>query len=240
MPADCGSATECRVWACDNNECIANDYAAGTLVFANDVPGDCQRLVCNGTGEIVIAVEPEDKPWSYDACFEWVCVGTTPVRSAKIGTNCIMDGGLIGKCSESGACVQCIKELDCPAEYRCEDSVCVKCGDYQPTGDEICGGSCGQCKGTSCDEDSDCASGHCVFTNGFPARVCCAGDCAGICEQCDAMTGTCVAVPKNQKDDSCLGIGLACFNSQCKTMTGYPCVKGTECISGLCVNGTCG
>ncbi|WP_282425473.1 hypothetical protein [Polyangium sp. 15x6] len=240
VPADCGSTTECLDWSCEQNHCVSKYDTAGTHIPALDFIGDCQRPVCDGHGIVVNEVTPSDKPWSYDACFEWVCIGVTPLRAPKIGTNCIMDGGLIGKCSESGMCVQCVKDLDCPVAHRCEDAVCVKCGDYHQNGDEICGGSCGQCKATSCDEDSDCASGQCVFTNGFPARVCCTGDCAGICEQCDAMTGTCVAVPKNQKDDSCLGIGLACFNSQCKTITGYPCIKGTECISGLCVNGTCG
>lgn len=234
VAGDCGSDTECRKWLCDVGKCVAQYGAVLSPVLTGDVIGDCRQLVCDGQGAVVVEPAPDDKPWSHEDCFEWVCVGTTPLRTPKLGEKCLMEGELIGHCSQDGSCVQCVQDLDCGPAYRCENNICLKCGDAAPAGGEVCGGSCGACIGTTCVDDAECAGGHCVATNGVPAKVCCNAPCDGVCQQCNAL-GTCVVVPQGQQDaDTCYFPDMACAGAQCRYKAGHDCVFNTDCVSNVC------
>ncbi|MBK9262922.1 MAG: hypothetical protein IPM54_24350 [Polyangiaceae bacterium] len=242
VAADCGANTECTRWECVKEKCVQEPKPYGYSVPSGDVLGDCRVWVCDGYGGKVAKPDPTDIPFNYEPCFDWLCVGLTPVRIPRIGDKCLMDGGLIGVCSSEGACVQCVQDVDCGPGFRCKDAICWKCGDAEPDGDEVCGGACGACKGSACVGDKDCASGYCVATNAQPAKVCCGAPCDGTCQQCAATganAGQCIFVPTGQQDDTCITPGMGCFAGTCKWKTGYPCVQPSDCISGKCINGTC-
>jgi hypothetical protein len=184
---------------------------------------------------MVIDVDHDDTPKSSNPCFEWTCDGWTPVRKSRIHEDCPMTNGQPGKCSDEGVCTQCIVGTDCPMwGQRCDKGDCITCGDDAPNGDEICDGVCGACKGEPCQENADCASGYCVYTNSNPARVYCDVPCDGVCQQC-SISGQCGVVPLGQQDgDTCYYPDVACAGTQCKFKKGHGCENNVDCVSNLC------
>lgn len=230
---DCGFNTECRLWECEAGHCIALNDPAMSPVASGVVEGDCKAVVCNGAGGTMVIADHSDFPPSYDACFTWQCVGKTPLRTPNIGQKCLMDSGLIGHCGIDGVCVQCVEDVDCGSGSRCEESICKKCGDGEPNGAEICGGSCGACVGSTCDGDLECASGHCVPTNTIPQKVCCDSACDGICQRC-SLTGKCEPVTSGPDVDTCYLPDVACTNGQCRFKIGHDCFSNFDCVSNSC------
>lgn len=92
------------------------------------------------------------------------------------------------------------------------------CGSGLTCSNNICKRSNGQ----QCTQDADCVSGSTC-----PNKTCVAST-GGLNEPCGITgnTGGC-------------NTGLQCLSGYCKAITGQPCTKPGDCISGLCPNGFC-
>lgn len=146
-------------------------------------------------------------------------------------------------CDGAGSCVRCVTNNDCDGiGAACENNECLSCSDGIKNGDETdvdCGGpKCNPCGASPCTLMSDCFAGYyCV--DGF----CCDALCTGVCKACNlpGSVGTCSTVPNGSEDpgtcdttEACIGIG-----GGCALKDGQPCQKNIECLSALCVMGTC-
>ena len=102
--ADCpGSDGECGQRACVNGVCSFNAAPFGAPTGAQ-TPGDCQRSVCDGTGQVVTVVDGTDVPSDNNQCTDDACVGNVPVHTpVATGTSCTQNDG--ASCDETGACV---------------------------------------------------------------------------------------------------------------------------------------
>jgi hypothetical protein len=69
----------------------------------------------------------------------------------------------------------------------------------------------------------------------------CSKVCTDPCMECkpDGTDGTCTPVRENTRDNKCDG-GACNGEGACKAPNGTQCTKPTQCISGSCVDGTCG
>ncbi|MDP6943324.1 MAG: hypothetical protein QF464_04170, partial [Myxococcota bacterium] len=103
--------------------------------------------------------------------------------------------------------------------------------------------------GVPCEEDAQCATGHCSDAHGtcrWELGEGCAGDDDCISEVCDdgvcaqGLGGACSA-----DDDCALGLGLACAledgspTGTCKLSVAGACVVDDDCQSGVCVDEVC-
>jgi hypothetical protein len=76
--------------------------------------------------------------------------------------------------------------------------------------------------GTTCSQDSECATGHCI------AQQCCETACEGTCATC--RTGVCEPLPS-----ACSGDCAACD----ATPTGFDCAPSPAACSALCSSAVC-
>jgi hypothetical protein len=215
---------------------VVKNLPKGTVVVAGDIQDDCRRTVCTGSGGTMVEPDPTDAPKTHPTCNTWTCEGWTPVLNPQFGYPCPLPNGTPGKCDQAGVCVQCLVNTDCPQwGQRCDEGVCITCGDTAQNGQEICGGVCPACKGAACSEDAACASGHCAATNADPPRVCCNDACLATCFQC-SLLGACVPVSAGKQDpNTCDHPGGVCNgNGQCKIQSGYFCKTSLDCLSGAC------
>ncbi|MDC0748303.1 hypothetical protein [Polyangium mundeleinium] len=244
VPTDCGKSTSCLKWACVQGQCAALYNDDGYPSLEHDIPGDCQKWVCNGKGGTRLTADIDDPPKTAETCMTWTCVAWTPVLVPQNdGEVCLMEVGVKGQCNAMGACVQCMTDDDCPAMERCLLGACTTCHDGVMNNGETgtdCGANCGWCGGATCLADSECASGHCAFMAGESgAKVCCDAACDGDCQECD-NDGACKPVPLGEPDiDTCNSPAQACAGTTCKTKKGYPCLSSSDCVFGSCVNHTC-
>lgn len=123
----CASVTDCPApaSACETSICVGGVCGslavnAGT-VLAEQVPGDCQELSCDGAGH----------------------VETSPDAA---GTACSVGSGNV--CDGNGQCVECLEPLDCPGDdtacvFRtCENHQCgIALAPFGPTPEQV-GGDC--------------------------------------------------------------------------------------------------
>jgi hypothetical protein len=87
-------------------------------------PGDCQKLVCNGSGGTTSMDDPTDLPVSSSACLiNPACTGvplTPSFTPAPTGTTCTATDPLAHVCGDTsspllaGTCVECNVNADCP------------------------------------------------------------------------------------------------------------------------------
>jgi hypothetical protein len=88
-------------------------------------PGNCQKVVCDGSGGSVMVDDPTDLPTSSSACLlDPACCGPSPLTpcftDAPTGTPCTGSGdphaGVCGDTTNSnitGTCVECNSDGDC-------------------------------------------------------------------------------------------------------------------------------
>jgi hypothetical protein len=104
--------------------CGTSNVAGGTAPPGlTQTPGDCQKLVCNGSGAVTSIDDPTDLPLSMTACLtNAACVGTplTPTFTpAPTGTDCTADNQppkhVCGDTTTAfaGVCVECNVNGDC-------------------------------------------------------------------------------------------------------------------------------
>jgi hypothetical protein len=120
--ADCpGQGTVCGPGTCTAGFC--SDYtAAGTAIPAQPV-GNCQKIVCNGSGNIVLEVDDSNVPDDNNPCNQDLCTDGVPSNPpVKSGTPC----GASLTCDGQGHCAGCTSPADCPGQdTSCETRSCT-------------------------------------------------------------------------------------------------------------------
>ncbi len=148
VAGDCpGSDTECRSRTCDNGVCGTSNVSNGTPT-PSQTPGDCQKNVCDGSGNFVSVADDTDTPASSE-CSTGICSNGRPgSENVAQGTACI--GGI---CDGNGSCVECVSASTCPGtDTDCQFRTCN-------------GGTCGMgfaTSGTGCPTGFCDGSGACV------------------------------------------------------------------------------
>jgi alpha-tubulin suppressor-like RCC1 family protein len=207
--------------------CSSPAVAAGTAVGAQTT-GDCQKLQCDGAGNIVSAADNADLPNDNNQCTQDSCSAGNPVFTpAPINAACSQGGGSF--CDGAGACVACNAPTQCPgSDTECKARTCAAhvCGlAFAPNGQPLttqAGGDCHrlQCDGsgasTSVIDNADVP----VDGNQCTADVCTAGvpsnpatsvgsSCGGgVCDGAGTCTG-CLAAA------DCPGSDTACASRTC-------------------------
>ena len=233
---DCpGTDTACAARACTDGTCAIAFVPAGSSVTAQTA-GDCQKIVCDGTGKTMSTADDGDAPAADNTCVSRTCSNGAIVEAvAPQGTAC----GTGLECDGGGTCVNCTLESECPGtDTDCQIRTCtfgacgisffapgtVRSAAHQVAGDcakATCDGAGGT--GTPIVDNTDvpkdnnaCTSDVCtagVPSNpDFPARTTC-----GTGDLCDG-SGTCV---------QCL------LASDCPGAT-------TDCAAPACTAGVCG
>ena len=127
-PSDCpATGNFCTTATCNSGSCGTSDVASGTALPSGDqTPGDCQQLVCNGSGGTTSQNDATDLPVSSTACLmDPACTGNPlapTFTDAPTGTDCTADGhppnhvcGNTSNGNIAGTCVQCNTDADCLA-----------------------------------------------------------------------------------------------------------------------------
>jgi hypothetical protein len=143
---------------------------------------------------------------------------TTPVSSSggTGSTECINDLECPGKnvCDpETGKCVECVGESNCPAERPlCNAGKCVNCIDASncPVTKPICDDDLKQC--VQCVSDGNCGGATPICNLTIKRCVGCitSNDCAGVTDICNVATNSCVECVSNAECSppaTCIGGG---------------------------------
>lgn len=173
--SDCpGTNTDCQQHVCQSNSCVSQFTPAGTLT-SNQIPGDCHKNVCDGSGNIISQIDDTDVPVDNNPCTNDVCTnGVASNPPAAQGTSC----GVNGVCDGGGTCTQLLAAgSSCTQSQQCASSACL--------GGHCCAAVCNQ-TGDICARAVGCdASGTCLLP---PTTTACTGGfCNGIgdCVQCN-------------------------------------------------------
>jgi hypothetical protein len=227
-PIDCPAAdNECKIAACDNGTCGFTFLAAGTLV-STQTAADCLKNVCDGSGEVISALDDSDTPPS-GACFIGTCTSGVPSQPpVAAGTTC--PGGF---CDGSGNCVQCLTPATCPGvDGDCQHRTCTSgtCGmEFVPSHTGCPGGVCdgsGAC--VQCVSEIDCP----VPENAL--ATCNANTCG---YTCDLGFGDCDDDPSNGCETFLSGDTSNC--GACGVVCDLPHAGLMLCGGGTCQVLTC-
>jgi plastocyanin len=265
-PSDCPpTGNVCVHPVCNEGVCGMMNFADGTPIEAQTA-GDCQKVVCDGTGQTRSDADDTDTA-SDDGndCTAEGCSAGVPTHDPKpSGDPCASGNGT--KCDGSGACVECLVGGDC-ASGVCQGNACVpaQCNDGQMNGTETdvdCGGvACGGCAaGGACLVNGDCAGDDCTASvcvancqdgakNNAETDVDCGGPVCGDCvngKMCGA-DGDCMSGFCNTTTDLCAA--PACNDGfqngtetdlDCGGAACPDCANGDDClVDGDCASGYC-
>jgi hypothetical protein len=225
-----GSDTDCQQRSCTNHVCGIS-YQPATTAAAQQIPGDCHKVFCDGNGGYQTLVDDTDKPTDPDGCHPGICANG--VGSNGIAPNSTPCGTALA--CLNGACSGCTMDNQCTAPSTCGGggmaNVCgctptvTSCSGTNPT--TTCGtipNGCGQT--INCNDgvkdggetDVDCGGGSTAMGacsqkcgQGKQCKVdtdCSTGHCAdGVC--CDTACGgkcqACSAAKKGQGSDGVCG-----------------------------------
>jgi hypothetical protein len=94
------------------------------LPAAQQTPGDCQVLECDGNGSTMSVADNTDLPVDNNQCTADLCTNGVPSNPALApGMPCTQNGGT--ECDGIGDCVQCLVETECPGQdTACETRTC--------------------------------------------------------------------------------------------------------------------
>lgn len=209
-PSDCTSLPpddDCQTRTCLDNACGQSFTAPNTPVSdAGQTDGDCQVVVCDGTGGAGPIDDDTDPLVDGLECTTDACDAGTPVNDpSPAGTTCAA-----GVCDGSGGCVGCVDPDDCNGTptfcqaITCDAFVCgvdnTSSGTDLPAADQIVACQTLECDGTGGVVGdphalgSDCTDT--LFCNG--ADTC---DGAGACTHTGSPCGATEAC--NEPDDAC-------------------------------------
>lgn len=241
--AQCGTSSECLVWACLDQICV-KDVLADGMPLPAQTSGDCKERQCDGNGSVKTVVNASDvPPDDGKVCTVEACSGSTPVlhvpqpAGTECGTGSTCTSGsekAPDACNASGACVAGAQtacgSFQC-GPGACKQSCTVATEDQDCVATAKClNGTCVVAKplGQPCSTGEECTSGHCAD------GVCCTGQCDGDCQRCDyaISKGYCTLV-NNGNVDVCAA-GEACTGGVCaplngKKAMGSPCASGSDC-----------
>ncbi|APR76693.1 Tetratricopeptide TPR_2 repeat protein [Minicystis rosea] len=226
--SDC-PAGDCVLATCDKGVCKSFNLPDGTAVpEPSQVPHDCQKLLCDGTGTAKPVADDTDLPDDGEACTTDTCNSGAAVHTpVALDTDCTAQGPDPKKfCSDPagtvpGTCVECNTNAQC-ASLVCQDNKCLSaaCGDTVKNGDETdvdCGGSCGTCDNSKqCKTATDCKSGYC---QGTTCQPCYTSSWCAQGQYCDTPGSSGVCKPDKA--------------------TGQSCTSYDQCSSNYCTNGFC-
>lgn len=107
IAADCaGTDSECQTRTCIDGTCGVT-YTLYGVAVSDQIVGDCQSNVCNGSGGVVTIADDSDVPTSQNDCTSVSCSGGIPSTTyLPVDTPCASNGGSI--CDGSGQCLACI------------------------------------------------------------------------------------------------------------------------------------
>lgn len=231
-PSDCpGTDNECQKRTCVANKCGVANTAAGTALAAQTV-GDCKRVQCDGSGNIVTVNDDADLNNDSNECTQDLCgAGTASNPPAGAGLAC----GANQVCDGTGKCVGCNVATDCKgSDDECAKRTCVDhvCGwAYTANGTAVSAQTAGDCKKKTCDgkgkvatvnDDSDVPvdGNECtgdVCSNGVKSNPSSAArqTCNGSMGLCNGK-GSCVQC---LVDTDCGGTKNDCQHPVCNTTT---------------------
>jgi hypothetical protein len=106
-PADCaGIDDDCQSRTCIDGICGVA-YAGYGIPVSDQIPGDCQRKECDGSGGITSAPDDDDVPAVANDCMYGICAGGVPdTGNWEAGRPCESNGGSV--CDGNGQCLVCI------------------------------------------------------------------------------------------------------------------------------------
>jgi hypothetical protein len=231
--AACNDSNPCTTDTCDlaTSTCVTVPLPqGGGGPGPEQVPGDCQVIVCDASGGVTFVGDGTDLPADDGTqCTAEVCINDQPTHDpAPAGSPCEL-GGL---CDGSGSCVECVDDGDCNGFDTCGGGgVMSQCGctplDCQGAGatcgtvadgcGDLLGCNDGAKNGTETDIDcgggadgtcaENCANGNaCVSEEDCADQcvdgVCCNSNCDGVCRSCalPGSVGMCTVVPALQDD----------------------------------------
>jgi hypothetical protein len=230
--AECGMPTECGTPFCNDGKCDFMAVAeAGTMpTELENVYGDCKIMQCSGDGTIEVLENQNSDMYDYNnSCYVNDCSGGNAVP--QTGHDCTKPGGIDGKCSAEGKCVECSSDTHCTnmgANTLCQRGRCVPmvlCTDLMTSTEETdqdCGGVCGPCDaGKLCDTALDCLSSVCKSAGVGQPKTCQEPSCSD-------------GVQNGKETDQECGGGV------CPTCgNGDTCIRPTDCTSDKCQAGIC-
>jgi len=125
--ADCPlPPNACQNRVCVNNSCGFTNVMTGVVI--SDDTGNCQKTVCDGSGNLVSQNDDTDTPApDPNQCLQSVCAAGVPSHPpVGQGVACNQNSGT--KCDGAGNCVQCTLDAiatDCPgSDTDCQTRVC--------------------------------------------------------------------------------------------------------------------
>jgi plastocyanin len=247
---DCpGADSGCQVRACSAGRCTLELAPAGTPASAGaQIPGDCQTLMCDASGNATPSIDDADVPDDGLDCTIGSCSDGMPDSApAPTGTPC---GDAAGSM--------------CDGEGSCLGATCFNGQLDDDESDVDCGGACAPCHGGShCNVPSDCDSGVCIdmvckypncsdgIHNGDETDVDCGGPCnrcpdgagcavaddceSGVCTAGECVAGSCADSVKNGAETD-----VDCGGGVCQPcVDGMSCALASDCSSGFCTLTQC-
>ena len=233
---DCpGADTDCSTRACVEGKCDPTLAPAGTAIAAQTA-GDCQDIVCDGSGKTMSATDDTDAPSADDTCVTRTCSSGAIVEAvAPIGTAC----GTGLECDGGGTCVHCTVEAECPgSDTDCQVRTCTfgACG--------ISFFAAGTVRSAAHQIAGDCAKATCDGAGGSGAPVVDNTDVPKDNNTCTSDVCT-AGVPSNPDVPArtACGSGNLCDGEgacvQCTLASDCPGVT-TDCQTVACHSGACG
>ena len=232
----CALSSECLLGNCVDGRCC--DSACNGLCEACNLgtPGMCSSVAngqdpanecagvtsCNGSGQCTKlplgATCSANTECNSGFCVDGACCGTSSCAGTCTSCNPAETVGGV-----AGACDLIVEDTD--PDNECANGGCTGTG------------ACQEPLGSTCTDDSECASGFCAD------GVCCNGACDQECEECSAA-GLCTNHPENTDPElDCPGAQICSMLGTCvNAPNGNPCpATGADanCVSGWCADGVC-
>jgi hypothetical protein len=214
---DCpGADNECQTRTCTTGVC-GFDFAPDDTPVTMQTPGDCQQIVCDGSGGTTSINDLLDVPADANDCTTAACaVGSNGVAAPTQTPDAFDSPCSAGHCDGAGTCFACVTGNDCSslvcASHTCAAPTCTDAVRNEDETDVDCGGlRCPACvDGKRCLSGADCID-----------KVCKNNACA---------MSTCTDLVQNGAETDTDCGGGACPGCG----VGKKCSAGADCASGLC------
>ncbi len=217
---------ECLERACVGAACVPAPVASGTAVAAQ-VAGDCQRVVCDGSGATTGQADDADLPVDGAECTDDVCTAGVPSNPALAADAPCGTGGML-YCDGAGECVGCTVAEQCGSATDCSAPAC----------------NAGTCETTftapgtpiPMQTEGDCLEVQCDGIGGTKI-VDAASDIVDDGNQCtfDACNAGAATHPNAPSGTVCADGGVKCDGAgNC-----IECLTGADCPSFICASQVC-